>query len=493
MFQHFPVNRSDVIRTRDLCVPNAALYQTEPRFDMCSTNDIIYKKESNVNKKIKKNQVFCERKERFFLWGSKKKILYIYFKDKKQERRYMSGYRRFIAYVYEYEAGKKGESRGFIKVEAKDSVCRMNYKLTGIYGQEAVPAKIYAYVRENGECIAFLLGTCDLSGMRVEFETEMPENNIGGSGHALGDLCGLILQADSGEVYGSIWEEQPVALHEIRFPKACQENKSKKEALALEEALEAEKVSGMQAAEVLEQAQEEKNVSEQEDRQIQGVPKEENTGEREEQERLSRERWEEEREKEESESVGREQEAESFPEKRVEDQREAEEVSETVRWEEEENISEAGMVREEKRMPDKELEREREIPGAIMSGEEEREWEQREKEPLLRGKTSFCDNGITQCRRISPGDFRLLNRKDRGLLTNRFLRHGFSRYGHLLIGKREEDGKYILGVPGIYESQEALMAGMFGFPYFKETGGQNSHSRHFGYWYRIIEKPEEIL
>ena len=53
--------------------------------------------------------------------------------------------------------------------------------------------------------------------MRVEFETEMPENNIGGSGHALGDLCGLILQADSGEVYGSIWEEQPVALHEIRL------------------------------------------------------------------------------------------------------------------------------------------------------------------------------------------------------------------------------------------------------------------------------------
>ena len=27
-------NRGDVIRTRDLCVPNAALYQTEPRLDM---------------------------------------------------------------------------------------------------------------------------------------------------------------------------------------------------------------------------------------------------------------------------------------------------------------------------------------------------------------------------------------------------------------------------------------------------------------------------
>ena len=27
-------NRGDVIRTRDLCVPNAALYQTEPRLDL---------------------------------------------------------------------------------------------------------------------------------------------------------------------------------------------------------------------------------------------------------------------------------------------------------------------------------------------------------------------------------------------------------------------------------------------------------------------------
>ena len=29
-----PENRGDVIRTRDLCVPNAALYQTEPRLDV---------------------------------------------------------------------------------------------------------------------------------------------------------------------------------------------------------------------------------------------------------------------------------------------------------------------------------------------------------------------------------------------------------------------------------------------------------------------------
>ena len=32
----FPIyiSRSDGIRTHDLCVPNAALYQTEPRFEL---------------------------------------------------------------------------------------------------------------------------------------------------------------------------------------------------------------------------------------------------------------------------------------------------------------------------------------------------------------------------------------------------------------------------------------------------------------------------
>ena len=59
-------NRGDVIRTRDLCVPNAALYQTEPRLDMifsllkrCSSATPIYyhafKKNASVFlKKIEK-------------------------------------------------------------------------------------------------------------------------------------------------------------------------------------------------------------------------------------------------------------------------------------------------------------------------------------------------------------------------------------------------------------------------------------------------------
>ncbi len=54
MFLTIAESRSDVIRTRDLCVPNAALYQTEPRFvilfRLChSAFVIIYNGGRNVN------------------------------------------------------------------------------------------------------------------------------------------------------------------------------------------------------------------------------------------------------------------------------------------------------------------------------------------------------------------------------------------------------------------------------------------------------------
>ena len=96
----------------------------------------------------------------------------------------MSGYRRFIAYVYEYLQGKKSGGKGFIRVEAKNGVCRIRYKLAGIYGKGEVHGAVFGYVREGGKCRGILLGYCDLAGNSVEFEQELEEGNLNGSGHS---------------------------------------------------------------------------------------------------------------------------------------------------------------------------------------------------------------------------------------------------------------------------------------------------------------------
>lgn len=308
----------------------------------------------------------------------------------------MAGYRRFIAYVYEYQDEKKGNGKGFIKVESRDGICRMQYKLSGVCADTDVPAKIYGYIRREESCEGVLLGECNLAGGNIQFEQEMTSQNIGGSPYSLENLCGLIILTDSGIMYGSGWDDKPIRLEEILLPKEIMRQEKEAE-IAVEPALENEE---METAET-EQAVQQEII------------------------------------------------------------------------EEEENLEERAMENQEENFQE-------ELPEPQMA---EQSVEKSEESAVFRDH-AFCD-----CRKINPGDFKMLNRRDQGLLYNNFLRHGFSRHGFVILARREEDDQYILGVPGYYERQEALMANMFGFPYFKEAGRDRNGTQGFGYWYRFIEQP----
>ena len=52
-----------------------------------------------------------------------------------------------------------------------------------------------------------------------------------------------------------------------------------------------------------------------------------------------------------------------------------------------------------------------------------------------------------------------------------------------MLGKLEED-KWFIGVPGIYQQQERMMAAIFGFPEFMTT----DHINQFGYWYHTLDE-----
>ena len=138
----------------------------------------------------------------------------------------MAGYRRFVAYVYEYPDGKKGNGKGFIKVEARDGKCRMNYRIQGIYGKEEAPCNIYGFVRKSDGCEGIYLGECDLAGDTVQFQTEVPDQGMGGTAYGLNDLSGLVMLTGDGIMYGTGWDDRPVRLEEIRLPR-MQEDRSR--------------------------------------------------------------------------------------------------------------------------------------------------------------------------------------------------------------------------------------------------------------------------
>lgn len=101
----------------------------------------------------------------------------------------------------------------------------------------------------------------------------------------------------------------------------------------------------------------------------------------------------------------------------------------------------------------------------------------RMKSPKLRNSENFYSmNTIEQqkvkrChyKKITVSDIRNLPSPNWYLCNNNFLLHGFFNYNYLIIKteKIEDKEKLYLGVPGIFEKQEKIMAMMFGFMYFE--------------------------
>ena len=87
-------------------------------------------------------------------------------------------------------------------------------------------------------------------------------------------------------------------------------------------------------------------------------------------------------------------------------------------------------------------------------------------------------------------DLRELPKKYWYLGSNSFLLHGFFNYRHLLLGKVENESgrKWFIGVPGIYQNQEKVLAAVFGFPEFRQEMDTGVKTGHFGYWYRFMDE-----
>ena len=117
-------------------------------------------------------------------------------------------------------------------------------------------------------------------------------------------------------------------------------------------------------------------------------------------------------------------------------------------------------------------------------------WSQMQKEHTV--FTPFEDKEI-RCVRIELKDLRELPKRYWYLGNNSFLLHGFFNYHYIIIGNMEKD-RWFIGIPGIYQQQERVMAAIFGFPEFMqaevagETAGRGEPVNQFGYWYRSMEE-----
>ncbi len=91
--------------------------------------------------------------------------------------------------------------------------------------------------------------------------------------------------------------------------------------------------------------------------------------------------------------------------------------------------------------------------------------------------------------RIDISELRMLPTKNWYLVNNSFLAHGYANYKHLVI-KTDANGQKHLGVPGVSEPPERMMAKIFGFSQFEPAAPASAadvDSGVFGYWFCPLE------
>lgn len=366
----------------------------------------------------------------------------------------MSGLQRFITYLYKYENDEKKENTGFAKIEIRGNMCRMEVHIRNVSVGKP-ECIVYLFTRSEKNIQGIPVGNITISrgngDVRYSFETKELSN----FGIGMEQVEGIFIPLGHNGYLASQWKEGEILEGRFRILE-------KKEVQPKEQPMSEETQPQNRQRENRSQVlpgQPERQVSEakQETSPAQTFREEKETG---------------------------------SPVKREKASEEQTEVT-TSRKSVGEQKSESSVHQEsgekEGAAAERETIRATEIP--MEQFFDENGWEGVFRKLRLKLNVFYPFEGEKiECVRMELGDIHEFPKKYWYLGNNSFLLHGFFNYKHIIMGETTENGKkeYFIGVPGVFQNQERIMAAMFGFPEFRTAQNAEHKTGNFGYWYRII-------
>jgi len=420
----------------------------------------------------------------------------------------LADYRRFISYLYQYEKGEKGENMGFSKVESRNGACRIAINLRGVFIGQNEQCKVYALVQKRKSLYGIYLGMCPSQNGVIDYKLTTPASSIGGSRYSLDEICGVLVDPGRGKVFATGWVEKPINVklftliddtqgyihaaelkesgdrsdditvsNEDTGEEVMQKNTDVSESSTFvnkiipgnnrietnhvkDSDIESNDVNSMQRAQKRDNGDNAGGTEERgEVNSALGAVMSSNVG-----------------------SAGR--------------TAESNEVNITDKSVESSDLSRMGRtsVRNEGRiahhskqnfgMQQNRMKRTEDASERYISPMDK--WNK--LRTTYKNVRPFEDDQFQECIEIQPKDLVHLQKEDWVLGNNSFLLHGYYNYRYLIMARVEKDNHslFVLGVPGVYENQEKLMANMFGFSNFKPAHNVATAPGEFGYWYRTV-------
>ena len=117
--------------------------------------------------------------------------------------------KRFVTYLYEYDRTIRGRNVGFIRNDIRNDRCLMDIHIRGLERiKEKAP--IYLIVR-NGECIGIPAGKIVISQGIGNAFLELPGNHIGKTNYNSGDIQAVIVRYGNGKMLLGSYVQHPAS------------------------------------------------------------------------------------------------------------------------------------------------------------------------------------------------------------------------------------------------------------------------------------------
>ncbi len=363
----------------------------------------------------------------------------------------MAGMKRFVTYIYAYEEEKKGSNVGFARIEIRGQDARFEIHLRGVYAASAA-CRVYLFQREaaGGKeatgVTGVLVGEMKLTNGSGDGAVVLKGGRVGASPYGITEMEGLFFVIGEERILMSRWREGAPFKVGLSGFREWQPEKPKEKTAEKGAAAETAAQKEVREAAAAQAEQNSQTAAQEMAQRKQGgaapVQSEQNS-------RMA--------------AKGMAQDVPSGS------------GMETAAAGEEMEAIHATELPMRNLFPEYDW-------NAV--------WEElcREHKPA-----ALFEEWDTQCIQLELKDLRSLPKKYWYLGNNSFLLHGFFNYRYLVLGRTAEE-RWFLGVPGVYQRQERVMAAIFGFSEFFAAGpgGERREGRepvnHFGCWVRYIEE-----
>ncbi len=399
----------------------------------------------------------------------------------------MAGIQRFVTYLYLYEQDQKLRGTGFAKIEIRGEQCRIeiHMKDAGITGETS---PVYLFTREAGGLTAVEIGTIALRNGTGDYKGMIKSSGIAHSSYNISDMKGILILVNDRYMFASQWDDAPVTRRKIAIwqpqivqpqgvpVQKMQSQNAEQQSVAQQSNTQRQNAAQHNAGQ--QSAAQQSNMQPQNTAQ-QSVAQQSNT----------------QRQNAEQQSVALQ--SNMQPQNTAQQSAVQQNMQRQMGQLQNAALPQEGVLQENGR----ELSGNDQAPVTIKATEMpmRRFMQGKEKETLLdsflrlQKRAEDVDIFETEHAKICGihielRDIRELPKSYWYLGNNSFLLHGFFSYRYLLLGKRMTEGReaFFLGVPGVLQNQERVMAALFGFAEFlPETGAevsQESRQEVFGYW-----------